>query len=239
MNTALPSLMQQALDKAKKQGLLPKNFRPANYDDSAERFKLSQMINSEELFRFAYVPFVIAELVWDYVDTLIDTAIILNDPKTRPLSRTIRNLRMDYNRYRAKHIDKQHHESELENMHVFNNGVKQIFKLYSINIRADLANQYPELTSKSIDVIEVAYTSLILLRALFTYVDKQRKKLQLKLNKGIGKILPIEMTKLEPLIEAFVGDKPISEKFRARQSAYISSLATKMALIGLNELSPT
>lgn len=233
--TSLPPLMQQALAKAKKQGLLPKNFQPTKHDDSAERVKLSQMIGSEELFRFAYVPFVIAELVWDYVDTLIDTAIILNDPKTRPLSRTIRNLRTDYDRYRAAYIDKQHHESELENMYVFNDGVKRIFKLYSVNIRADLAKQYPDLTTKSRDVVEVAYTTLILLRALHSYAEKQRRKLQVKLSKDIGQILPIHLTKLEPLIEAYIGDKPISNTFRSQQASYINSLCTQMALVGLND----
>lgn len=35
------------------------------------RERIETMFNREELFRFAYVPFVIAELVWDYADTVI------------------------------------------------------------------------------------------------------------------------------------------------------------------------
>lgn len=57
--------------------------------------RLKTMFSREELFRFAYVPFVIAELVWDYADTVIIMAHQLNDPACRRLTRAIRNARAE------------------------------------------------------------------------------------------------------------------------------------------------
>lgn len=57
---------------------------------------LSDEIDEDLLFRFGYVPFVIAEVAWDYIDTIFDLAYILKIKETRKVNRALKDLRSDY-----------------------------------------------------------------------------------------------------------------------------------------------
>lgn len=62
----LPSSMRKVLKKRQK--ALRKVEKA--YEESEEE-KLSKILDQDTLFRFAYIPFVIANLAWDYADTII------------------------------------------------------------------------------------------------------------------------------------------------------------------------
>lgn len=204
--------------------------------EERETLKLSKMLDKDTLFRFAYVPFVIAELVWDYADTIIDIAIIMRLGETKKLCRAIRELRRDYDRVRAPFIDDAHRDSETENMYMFEDGVNDIFKTLLVNIRCDLNGEYPELAQDYLDLLTAVYQCDILLHSLFRYVRMQTEKIEKIVGHRIGRILPDEMYQLDALVIAFVGDKPVSERFISVKETYIKTLATQMALIELNEI---
>lgn len=237
MATTLPPLMQQAIDRAKRQGLLPKNFTPPRIaNNEQDKLRLSRMLDSETLFRFAYVPFVICELVWDYADTIVSITKYLKLHETKPLNRAIKELRTSYDRRRAKFVDSEHHASEQENMLVFEDGVHSIFKLYVTNLRCDLKSEYPELQRSHLDLMEAVYQCWILLKSLYRYVDGQERKIARLLKRNVGHVLPEEIYRLGHIIQAYIGDKPISEQFRKQQDTYAAILANKIALVGLNKL---
>lgn len=204
--------------------------------EEAEIIKLSKLLDKDTLFRFAYVPFVIAELVWDYADTIIDLAIMMRLKATKKLCRAIRELRRDYDRVRAPFIDDAHRNSETENMYMFEDGVNDIFKTLLVNIRCDLKGEYPELAPDYLDLLTAVYQCDILLHSLFRYVRMQTEKIEKIVGHRIGRILPDEMYRLDALVIAFVGDKPVSERFISIKETYIKTLATQMALIELNEI---
>lgn len=238
----MPPLMVDAVRDMKKKGLLPQNFIPQKVNAPgeyvSEEIRLSRVLDKEMLFRFAYVPFVIAQLVWDYVDTITTLTAWMKRRETLALSRKIKELRRDYDRKRAPFIDNLHQASEIDNMYVFEDGVKDIFKLYLLNLRLDLKHEYPDLQDEDMDLLTATYQCLILLRALYRYVAKQTDRIQRKIGRQIGRILPCELYALEPLVAAHVGDKPISDKFHKQQGTYIETLSTQIALIGLNDTKP-
>lgn len=204
--------------------------------EERETLKLSKILDKDTLFRFAYVPFVIAELVWDYADTIIGLAIIMRLGETKKLCRAIRELRRDYDRLHARFVDSAHRDSETENMYVFENEVNDIFKTLLVNIRCNLKGEYPELAPDYLDLLTAVYQCDILLHSLFHYVRMQTEKIEKIVGHRIGRILPDEMYRLDALVIAFVGDKPVSERFISTKETYIKTLATQMALIEFNEI---
>lgn len=81
--------------------------------------KLSEILDSETLMRFAYVPFVVAQLAWDYADTIVDVASMLKLHPTKKLCRAVRELKRQYDRVRDEFTNHAHRDSEIDNMYVF------------------------------------------------------------------------------------------------------------------------
>lgn len=194
------------------------------------------MLDSETLFRFAYVPFVICELVWDYAETIVSLSKYLKLHETKPLSRSLKELRASYDHRRAQFVDGKHRASEQENMLVFEEGVRSIFKLYVTNLRCDLKSEYPELQPSHLDLMEAVYQCQILLKSLYRYAEGQERKIARMLKRNVGHVLPEEIYRLGHIIAAYIGDKPISEQFRKQQDTYAATLANQIALVGLNKL---
>lgn len=205
-------------------------------DEEAEKLKLSKLLDHDALFRFAYVPFVIAELVWDYADTIIDLSITMRIAETKKLCRAIRELRRDYDRLRSTYIDQQHRDSETQNMYMFEDGVSDIFKTLLVNLRCDLTHEYPQLLPDSLNYLLAVYQCDILLKSLLLYVRRQTEKVENMVGHRIGRILPKEIYRLDKLILEFVGDNPVSDRFASLKETYIKTFATQIALIELNEI---
>lgn len=204
--------------------------------EESEKEALAKQLGDDNLFRFGYVPFVISELAWDYADTVIDLTVIMKLNKVKPLCRAVKNLRADYLRLHNAHIDKQHHESEKRNMIVFEEGVKQIFNLYIVNLKCDLKSEYPELSSDSIEYLTAIYQCWIVIKSLLLYASRQTEKVAKIVGHPIGDIIPIQVRKLADLILAFTGDSPVSKRFEKTQETYIQTLATQIALIELTPI---
>lgn len=212
--------------------LLPKMRQEIEYTE----LQLSKMLDKDTLFRFAYVPFVIAELVWDYTDTILIMASQMRLTPTKKLCRVIKQLRVEYDRYRSGFIDDAHHQSEEENMLVFEDGVNGIFSTFLIHLKSDIQREHPDLSSDSVSFLMGVYQAHITLRALFLYVENQKKKIEGIVKKTIGDILPKHVRALDTAILAFVGDSPASKGFEKIGDTYVRTLANQMALIELNDL---
>ncbi len=195
--------------------------------------QLSKLLDNESLFRFAYVPFVIAKLVWDYADTILDIVSRLRIRETKALSRTIKTLRREYEQFRAPYIDEFHEQSENENMIVFEDGVSDIMAQMILNVRCDLKMEYPDIDNDYMLLLIAVYQCDITLRALLLYAERQAESVAKKLDKYVGPILPRQMYALKALVIEFVGDMPPSERFSTLKKQYIETFANQMALIEL------
>lgn len=226
-----PATVDDALDQLER----AQNAR-AEHAERAHRERIDRMFNREELFRFAYVPFVIAELVWDYADTVIIMAKSLNNPATRHLSRAIRNARAEYDRLRHQYIDREHRERELENGYVFEDAIKRITDQMLVNIRIDINSEYPALNDDSRDLLISVYQCHIMSKALLRYLDKQSERIAKRVGHKIGKMLPPSYYVMDRLIPEFIGDKPASAHFKKLMSQYVSTLAVQIGLVELNDI---
>lgn len=198
--------------------------------------RLENMLNREELFRLAYVPFVIAQLVWDYADSILNMAALLRISETKKLCRTVRMLRREYDRLRAHHIDAAHEASEVSNMYIFEDGVADITKQLLQNLQINLRSEYPELEDAYMSHLIAVYQCDITLKSLLLYTRRQTEIIEKKVYGHIGHILPEPVCQLNRLVIAFVGDKPVSEDFAKLKKQYIEKFATQIALVELNDI---
>ncbi len=129
MNTFNPYLYQYA----QKIGYTPYSLSFAevlaqpNTNDTHSKQDLSELLDQDTFLRFGYVPFVIAEVAWDYADTAIDIAILMRLSPTKKLCRCIRELRREYLGFKRKYFDSSHLDSEEDNMELFIDELSQFF----------------------------------------------------------------------------------------------------------------
>jgi len=140
--------------------------------------KLSEVLDSETLMRFAYVPFVVAQLAWDYADTIVDVASMLKLHPTKKLCRAVRELKRQYDRVRDEFTNYAHRDSEIDNMYVFEDGVSDLFSLYLKNIEFDLKSEYPDLGEDNRNYLLAIYQCHIVLQCIYRYAEMQKVKIE-------------------------------------------------------------
>lgn len=189
--------------------------------------EIKQRIDKETLFLFAFVPFVVAEIAWDFADTCIDLSIIMKLRETKRLCRRIRELRRDYDRKRQQSIDAAHRQIETDNMIAFQEDYKEFFKKLSLQIRQAVNNDNPGLGTESHMLICSAYSCAVVLRSLFKYTDIMGKRIAALLGiKAIGSIIVREVRELEAIILQFAGEDSINNdnKFPPCLNTFVDTL---------------
>lgn len=206
-----------------------------NERERERELKLSEILDSETMMRFAYVPFVIATLAWDYADSILNMAAYLRIQEVKKLCRSVKELKKDYDYLRAPYIDQAHQESEENNMYIFEDGVNDVFNLYLANIGFDIKSEYPDLDNEYVTYLKAIYQCHIVLKSIFRYAQIQTDKVEKIVGHKIGDIIPTQLRRLDTLVMAFVGDKPVSKKFEKQQETYAETLVNRMCLIELCE----
>lgn len=201
--------------------------------------EIKAKIDKETLFLFAYVPFVIAEVAWDYADSCRDMAIIMRLHPTKKLCRAIRELRLEYDRKRSRFIDQAHRDIETEQMINFQEDYKSYFSQLNINIQGQVNAEHPGLDTESRLLISGAYSCAVVLRALFRYAGIMERRIADILGiKAIGSIIIKELRQLEQLIIQFAGEDSIgsNNRFPDTLNPFVETLTNYMLQSEMIEL---
>lgn len=76
------------------QGISP--VQPFPTYGTLRRRARSLMERDENTYEVIYLPLVVAEVVWDFTDTVCDGLSILRDPSLKGTARRLREMRKDY-----------------------------------------------------------------------------------------------------------------------------------------------
>lgn len=208
-------------------GLLAQpNNNPAKQD-------LSELLDQDTFLRFGYVPFVIAEVAWDYADTAIDIAILMRLSQTKKLCRCIRELRREYLCFKRKYFDTSHLDSEEENMELFIDELSKFFNDRFHSYVDGLVASYPDLDYDSKMLISEAYLCKFVLKALFKYMDYMTAKVESIVQHPIGRLLPTSVNRLSDVILEFARDSPLSSEFIKKQDEFVDELVNQIKSIDL------
>lgn len=182
--------------------------------EKAERDKqyLRTVLSEDAIFSITYVPFVIAEIAWDYADTILDIAAIMRLYETKKLCRAIKNLRIEYNRKRFEVIDDNWRKSETENMIMFQETLSHEYfgKIYG-TFKDKLMQTYPELETNSVMLIASVYCCKTVIAGLMRYCQAQEMVVASILGYEINSIMPKQVNRLNTLVSEFVGNSPLSD----------------------------
>lgn len=225
----LPPSMRKDLKNRKK----GKEILDKIVESNAEK-KLSEILDQEDVFRASYVPMIVTNVAWDYADTIILMAIQMKMPGVKELSRSIRELKREYDRVSAPFLCDCSKETAEENLYEFEDGVRDLFNLYQLNIEWDIRSEYPRLIDEHVIFLKAVYQCHIVLMAIFRYGDLQKKKIESKFGKEIRHPIPTHLFTLDKLVLKYAGEKQLSDWFSNQQSTYANSIANRMALIELN-----
>lgn len=202
-------------------------FSNQKRNDEVTIDEIARKIDRETLFLFAFVPFVIAEVAWDYADTSIDCAIIMRQHETKRICRRIRQLRADYDYIRKTTIDKAHRELETENMIAFQEDYKRFFSLLNTNIQINVESGHPGLCADAKMLISASYSCAVVLKAMFKYVGYMERKIMDLLGiETMGSIIVKPLRELDKIILQFAGEESINSdnKFPAQLQPFVDTL---------------
>ncbi|MCM1221872.1 MAG: hypothetical protein NC548_46115 [Lachnospiraceae bacterium] len=201
--------------------------------------EIKTKIDRETLFLFAYVPFVIAEVAWDYADSCLNMAVLLRQKELKPLCRAIKELRRDYDRLRQKAIDREHRELENEQMILFQEDYEEFFSKLHMSITQQVGNEHPGLCTDSRMLISAAYSCAVVLRSLFKYAGIMEKRITDILGiTAIGSIIVKELQQLDKLILHFAGEDSIggNNSFPNSLNTFVDALTNYMLQSEMIEL---
>lgn len=196
--------------------------------------ELSELLDQDTFFRFGYVPFVIAEVAWDYADTTIDLAVLMRLSPTKKLCRCIRNLRNEYVNFKKKYFDTSHLDSETDNMELFIDELSKFFNERFHSYVDKLVDEYPDLNNDSKMLISEAYLCKFVLKALFKYMSYINKKVEDIVRHPIGKLLPASIYSLYDIILEFAGDSPLTSEFLKKEEPFVNELVDRIKSIELS-----
>lgn len=167
---------------------------------------ISKTLTQDELYRVAYVPFVFAEVVWDYADSLCNLAAITRIHSTKRLSRAIRELRRDYDRARAPFIDDHHRAVETDQMIHFQEELMDFFGKLSTAVKLKLHLKHGQLDPDSEILVSTCYMAVICFRALDKYVQWADTLIEARCGSTNHSIMPDQIRRLGILLPEFAGD---------------------------------
>ena len=190
---------------------------------------VEQKLSREELFRLAYVPFVVAELVWDYADTVVCTSARLGSRATRNLSRMVRRLRERYDHTRYRFIGPAERNREVDNSLIFEETIKNHSDQLLMHIRLAMKNETPNLLPEWRTMFTAVYQCHVLSRALMVYTTDQEAKVSKRIGHHIHRMLPPECYALDELLPEYFGDMPPSQSFTKILEQYSRTFAAQMS----------
>lgn len=157
------------------------------------------------LAEWSFKLYALCNLAWDYVDTLCDQCIIMGLNETKPLVRTVRGLRREYEKFRAPFMTDSGNDFETEHGLRFEEYVRADFKKFMNSIEAPINRL--DLKDEHRQLVIAAHRCMAVLDAIKEYArwcDRQIKSY------GVWAcdccMVQQEVLALYPLIPQFAGD---------------------------------
>lgn len=214
----------------------PKKTREQECEELAQH--IEGVLSEEELYRFGYIPFVIAGLVWDYAETVTDMCASLRLDALKHMCREIKNLRREYEqeRIRTRLVKLMQHEEH--NAMIFEEDIKKNMRLFLTHLRIDVDKTYPDRSDDERFLIIAIHQCIVVLDSLIENVREMCENVSNRLGVRLGTILP---PTLEPLRESLKKAEDIyrlPDGFYKTKKIFSHSFANMIKAIPLTDEKP-
>lgn len=206
--------------------------------DKAQRAKelLRERLSQEAIFSVVYVPFVIAEVAWDYIDSILDISAYLKIHETKRLCRAMKELRQQYDRDRYRIITDSCRESETENMIMFQDELKDFFSKMYKAYKFILTQTHGKIVDDMLMIVASVYVCRTVFDALFKYEAAQMKCVSRAIGYEIDTLLPDTLRKMNDLVIEFAGDCRMPPDYKSLQERFAKELTEYIIDVEINDL---
>lgn len=147
----------------------------------------------------------VGALAWDYTDTVLDIASQMKISETKKLSRTIRELRRNYDRLRAIDLDAEHIRQEWKLAELFEAINKEHISRLCNGLLTEIRHDH-KLSGDYESLVEAVLIALTMLDALHLYADQCDAFIKKYYPDAPHSILPDHFTQLKWLLPEYAGD---------------------------------
>lgn len=173
-----------------------------------------------ELAHMAVKIYMIGALVWDYTDTVLDIAAQIKIGETKKTSRTIRELRRDYDRIRAIDLDAEHIRQEWKLAELFEIINKDHISRLCNGLLTEIRHDH-KLNGEYESLVEAVHIAETMLDALKLYAEQCDAFIKKYYPDAPHSILPDHFTQLSLLLPEYAGGCHYSHSQSRRITAKI------------------
>ncbi len=199
-----------ALQKGSQPTITAARFSDLRHERQKSRevpeINISKRLTKDELFRVAYMPFVMAQVVWDYADTLCDLSVIARESRLKRLCRAVKGLRREYDRGRAPFIDSAAQAKEEEHMIAFQEAHRDFFAKLRLAVTERIHTSHGVLDPDRETLVAACCMGVLCHRALRKLVAWADALIERKCGRASHSIMPDQMRQLGTLLPEFAGD---------------------------------
>lgn len=168
---------------------------------------LSQKIDDDTFFRHFYLPFVIMDIFYDYVDTVCDQIMILKVKQLKKLMHQIRWFRKDYDILKMRCLDWDSRQQENSHMEFFIDIYSKEFDCEFQLIKWLISKHRKMLDDDWRNLIASVYMAICIYNALITYAKECDRVIESLWGKQAShSIIPNMIPKTYALIKECLGD---------------------------------
>lgn len=239
MNNSSLNIAPESLSLSREQMLLRQQFspmqsRPVIPRPEPPKQRTTDDLSEELLFQFGYVPFVIAEVAWDYIDTIFDLISYLNLSDLKKFVRSIKNIRRDYQSLRRS-VYNGSDQHEEDNMLVFLDELKTEFSSIYQDVYQLVNTNYPDRNDDYNVIVACAYVAMMVYSALFSYVYHVTQEVQEFVGHKVGSILPPHLEQTNKILTSQFEDAKLQEQFKPIKEKYVKQLVKNIHSIKLEK----
>lgn len=209
-------------------------FSPFVKVKQARYVQITDEIPADVLVVWAAKLYTLTNLSWQYIDTILDIVVQMKIRELRPLVKAIREIRLEYDRFRARSIDAAQVNQESELAESFENWLAKDFNKLFYALDFEVCRM--DIVKSQRPLVIATYQAVTLMEAVRAYARKRDRDI---LNiYGITVkdccLIQNEYLRLYPLIPQFAGDCYVRGLPAVRTTANI--LANKMEEAKINVL---
>lgn len=184
-------------------------FRPRKEFDPLE-----QLLDQDTTFRLGYVPFVIAEVAWDYIDSFCEYAAAARTDRLRHLCRRLRALRHSYQDTRGEFLTAAHMKGEQNNMLAFEDEAGAVLSGYYLALPNSIpADVRAAMTTDAIELLQTAHGCTLIMDALHQYNDLISAEASRRVGHPVGNVVMPQTYAAADLMRKIVERVPLLPSF--------------------------
>lgn len=161
-------------------------------------------VPQDKLLMMAVKIYLVGSLVWDYAGTVLDLVSTMRPDGTKKLTRTVREIKRDYDSLRSLDLDRAHLAREAELALLFEQIHKERFNTLWLGLRSE-TRRYG-LDPDSSALVESVQMAMTVLDALKLYASECDAFIRRYYPEAPHSILPDHFIRLAVLLPQFAGD---------------------------------